>query len=108
MPLAESATRDERQPLESFLDHFFLLFFLEWPSRAGCVRLLAFYNLSFSGHGPLGMSVRIRMIMDHESNDACTGRMKRVWEHMHPFVRGPHLSEIFSCRYCFDRIGQGI
>ena len=79
MPLAESATRDERQPLESFLNHFFLLFFLEWPSRAGCVRLLAFYNLSFSGYGALGMSVRIRMIMDHESNDACTGRMKRVW-----------------------------
>lgn len=64
--------------------------------------------------GPLGMGVRIRMIMDHESNDACTGRMKRVWaaeacvDGMHPFVRGPHLSEIFSCRYCFDRIGQGI
>jgi len=54
MPLAESATRDERQPLESFLDHFFLLFFLELPSCASCVRLLAFYNLSFSGHGALG------------------------------------------------------
>src|SRR6266700_3349545 len=51
--------------------------------------------------GPLGMGVQIRMIMDHESNDACTGRMKRVWvaeecvDGMHPFV-GPHSRRVFS------------
>lgn len=109
MPLAESVTRDERQgnhsfPSKSFSDHFFLLF-LNDPALVarGCS---FFVICHFLGMGPLDMGVRIRIIIDHELNDACTGRMKWTWvaegcvNGTHPFVCGLTLGE-FSLQISF-------
>ena len=75
MALAESATRDERQenhsfPLESFPDHFFFFSSLNDPPTLvarGCSFSVICH---FPSMGPLGMGVRIRIIIDHELNDA--------------------------------------
>ena len=62
--------------------------------------------------GPLDMGVRIRIIIDHKLNDACTGRMKRVWvaegcvDGMHPFVCGPHSRRVFSADIVLTESGR--
>ena len=54
--------------------------------------------------GPLDMGVRIRIIIDHELNDACTGRMKRVWDA--PVRLWPHSRRIFSADIVLIELGK--
>ena len=110
MPLARSVTRDERQgnqfpPRNHFQTTFFFFSSLNDPALVarGCSFSVICH---FLGMGSLDMGVRIRIIIDHELNDACTGRIKWAWvaegcvNGTHPFVCGLTLGE-FSLQISF-------